>query len=403
MAINPCVAIGRVSTSGKQILVRVTPGADQAYLGAIPLEMGGYEVADARTGADGLAWVRLNFVGGLSGWVRADEIDIAGDCTPVGYGVISPPMRAAMITRGAVGQVITPPQPIIDPPQPIIDPPQPILPPQPIIDPPQPPAPIPQPVPLPPAPAPVPVPPVPPPTTGDNSPDRVRKAAFNITAGFEGGGYATYQNRDSGIVSFGRFQFTLQSGSLFSVLDRYLQRASGAVADELRGYAGRTQAREEGLRGDTRYRDLLIAAANDPIMQTVQDEIATEVYWNRVQELSIRPRAIVSPLGQALLFDMAINHGVFHDMIGKAEQELGVQPKSRIGENGKSEQEVVTRIAQIRQGRMRALADRLKAPGLIPRGDFWVAVVTAGDWNMVGDARGEIEIKQGRRVQVGKP
>ena len=174
-------------------------------------------------------------------------------------------------------------------------------------------------------------------------------------------------------------------------------------ADELRGYAGRTQAREEGLRGDTRYRDLLIAAANDPIMQTVQDEIATEVYWNRVQELSIRPRAIVSPLGQALLFDMAINHGVFHDMIGKAEQELGVQPKSRIGENGKSEQEVVTRIAQIRQGRMRALADRLKAPGLIPRGDFWVAVVTAGDWNMVGDARGEIEIKQGRRVQVGKP
>ncbi|MBK8026554.1 MAG: chitosanase [Chloroflexi bacterium] len=238
----------------------------------------------------------------------------------------------------------------------------------------------------------------------DNSPDRVRLAAFNITAGFEGGGYGTYQNRDAGIVSYGRFQFTLAAGSLFSVVDRYLQRASGAVADELRNnYRARILNREAGLRGDTRLRDLLILSASDPAMQQVQDEIATELYWNRVQNLSIIPRGVVSPLGQALLFDMSINHGLFHDMIGLAEQFFKVKPKSKVVENGVSEQDLVSRIALIRQERMKALAIRLNAPGLIPRGDFWVKVVSDGDWNLQGDARGEIEIKTGRRVQVKKP
>jgi hypothetical protein len=370
MANTPCTAIGRVSTSGKQILVRLTPGSNQPWLGALPIDVGGYEVVETGT-ADGVNWLRLTFLDGLTGWVRADEIDIVGDCSALGYGVLAQPVRAAALTPG------TPP--------------------------PVPPAPPPAPVPPPPAPVPV-APPPPPAVEADNSADRVRRAAFNITAGFEGGGYETYQNSDDGIVSYGRFQFTLASGSLFSVLDRYLQRAAGAVADELRSvYAARVQARDAALRNDTRLRDLLRAAAADPIMQTVQDEIATEVYWNRVQDLSIRPRGIVTPLGQALLFDMAINHGVFHDMIGKAEQALGVPVRSRLGENGTSEVALITAIASIRQERMRQIADQRRLPGLIPRGDFWVRVIAAGDWNLTGDADGAIEIKTGRRVQVRRP
>lgn len=372
MATAPCIATGKVSSTGKQILVRLAPGADQPYLGSIPLNLSGYEVVEAQTGGDGLDWVRLNFSGGVSGWVRADEIDIQGDCTAAGYGVVAQPTRASQIKRGA---------PVIPTPDPT-------------------PTPTPTPTPEPePEPEPEPVP-----TPVDNSPERVRRAAFNITAGFEGGGYATFQNRDSGVISYGRFQFTLAAGSLFSVLDRYLQRAAGAVADELRtAFRERVLARDGTLRGDTRLRDLLIAAAADPIMQQVQDDVATEVYWNRVQNLSIAPRGIASPLGQALLFDMAINHGVFHDMIGLAEQAFGVKPKSKVGENGVSEQDMVSKVAHIRQERMKLLAEKLKAPGLIPRGDFWVKVIAAGDWNLQGDARGEIEIKTGRRVQVRKP
>ena len=40
--------------------------------------------------------------------------------------------------------------------------------------------------------------------------DRIRRAAFNITSTFEGSKtYANYQNYDAGIISYGRFQFTL--------------------------------------------------------------------------------------------------------------------------------------------------------------------------------------------------
>lgn len=384
MMANPCVATGKVSSTGKQILVRVAPGADQAYLGAMPLNLGGYEVAESTTAADGLDWLKLNFLGGFSGWVRADEIDIQGDCSFAGYGVVTNPTRASTLRRGAP----LPPAPTPQPPAPAPTP-APIPVPTPAPTPPPTPTPEPEPAPLPPA---------------DNNPDRIRKAAFNITSGFEGGGYATYQNRDAGVVSYGRFQFTLAAGSLFSVVDRYLQRSSGAVVDELRNnFRQRVLDRDQNLRGDTRLRDLLIAAASDPVMQTVQDELATELYWNRMQTLSVIPRGIVSPLGQALLFDMAINHGIAHDMIGLAETALGVKAKSRVGENGTTEQLLITKVAEIRQERMKALAVKLNAPGLIPRGDFWVNTVRAGDFNLQGDASGLILIKEGRRVQVRNP
>jgi hypothetical protein len=40
---------------------------------------------------------------------------------------------------------------------------------------------------------------------------------------------------------------------------------------------------------------------------------------------------------------------------------------------------------------------------LIPRGDFWVEIVQDGDWDLGGDSNGEIEIKEGRRVQARNP
>ncbi len=63
--------------------------------------------------------------------------------------------------------------------------------------------------------------------------DNIKRAAFNITAAFEGGGYSSYQNYDKGVVSYGRFQFTLASGSLFTVLEQYLAQATGSGGELL--------------------------------------------------------------------------------------------------------------------------------------------------------------------------
>lgn len=292
--------------------------------------------------------------------MRDDLLDIQGDLSAFGYGVVKDPTFAFALARD---ENVAAPRPQ--------------------------PAPVPEPVkPAPPA----------------SEQERVKRASFNITAAFEGGGYATYQNYDTGIVSYGRFQFTLASGSLFGVLDRYLAASNTATANELRtAYYARVRDRDPNLRRDERLKTLLKEAANEPAMQAAQDAIATERYWNVVQELSIKPRNIQTPLAQALIFDMGINFGTRHGFLGKAEELLGVPPKSRVGENGTTEEQLIAKLAELRRDSHYRQAERDNLPGLKVRGDFWVDLIKRGDWQLQGDANGMVTVKSGRSVQVRNP
>ena len=288
-------------------------------------------------------WFNVDLPDGTRGWIRDDLLEIVGDCGAFGYSSLSTPTLAFALTRV---EVVTRPT---------------------------------------------------------NDPERVRKASFNITAGFEGGGYATYQNRDDGIISYGRFQFTLASGSLFSVVDKYLEKATGSVADQLRAqYHAPIKARDANLRNDGNLKNLLVAAAPDPIMQAAQDAVATEVYWNASMNLSAVPRNINTPLGRALLFDMAINHGLRHDMIALAEGALSLPVRGRLPDVD-TEKMLIVKLAEVRQDRMNKLAVKLNAPGLKQRGDFWVAYVATNDWDLLGDLNGNVLIKPGKAVQVRTP
>lgn len=288
-------------------------------------------------------WFKVDLPDGQSGWIRDDLLDIVGDCGSMGYSSLTTPTYAFALTRVEV--VARPP----------------------------------------------------------SDPDRVRKAAFNITAGFEGGGYATYQNRDDGVISYGRFQFTLASGSLFSVLDRYLAQATGATADQLRSqYYEPIKARDANLRNDQNLKNLLVAAAPDPVMQAAQDAVATIVYWDASMNLSAVPRNINTPLGRALLFDMAINHGLRHDMIALAEGALSLPVRGRLPDLD-VEKRLIGKLAEVRQERMGRLAIKLNAPGLKQRGDFWVSFIATNDWDLLGDLNGNVTIKPGRAVQVKNP
>lgn len=234
--------------------------------------------------------------------------------------------------------------------------------------------------------------------------NRIRKAVFNITAAFEGNGYSTYQNFDAGIVSYGRFLFTLAGGGLYNVLEKYTSNSESDIANELTGYLERVQNRDANLRNDERFKELLIVAGDDPVMQATQDEVATQSLWDVVQELSIIPRGIQTPLGQALLFDMAINFGPNHGFIRLAEDNLGVAFQSRVGdENGISEEALITEVARVRKQAHDRQAERDNLPGLKARGDFWVNLIEQGDWQLQGDADGNVEVKPGRIVQVRNP
>ncbi|MGB7340449.1 MAG: chitosanase, partial [Phototrophicaceae bacterium] len=230
---------------------------------------------------------------------------------------------------------------------------------------------------------------------------RVRVVAFAITARFEGGSYASYQNYDEGIVSYGRFQFTV-TGGLYTVLNTYTQASTSDAAKALQGYLERVQSADETLRKDEAFKMLLKQAADDPIMQMTQDQVATRIYWDKIHDLAITPRAFILPLSRALLFDIAINFGMGDAFVRKAEQELGVPEKSIIGENGITEEALMTRVAQLRKASHDRQAERDNLPGLKVRGDFWVDLARAGDWHLQGDADGNLSVKN-RPIQARQP
>jgi hypothetical protein len=168
----------------------------------------------------------------------------------------------------------------------------------------------------------------------------------------------------------------------------------------------RVRLKDPTLRGDAGFKNLLLRIARDPVMQEVQDDYATSAYWNPALRGSMLPRGISTPLGQAFVFDAAIHHGnwgVERDYLRPAEQLLGAPIRSKLGENGLTEQQLIRKAAELRRDRLYALAAARNLPGLRPRGDFWVQIINRNDWDLQGDAGGEVEIKSGRKVQVKNP
>ncbi|NJL93015.1 MAG: hypothetical protein HC915_04485 [Anaerolineae bacterium] len=144
--------------------------------------------------------------------------------------------------------------------------------------------------------------------------ERTRLAALNITRAFEGGGYASYNNYDRGIVSYGIMQFTLAAGSLGTVLRRYWNASESEAARALQGeFASRVEAKDPNLRHDGRFKELLKAAAQEEPMKTAQQTVAREGYWDVVLRNYVQRRGNLRyPLTYALLFDMGIHFGVNH-------------------------------------------------------------------------------------------
>lgn len=366
--------------------VNVRSGPNTAYelvfkapLGLEALEVTEVRIDDKNSGLNGKTyqWFLLIFQDNRRGWVRDDLLNLVGDFTQFGYGTYTEPtfafdqMRKAQTTVTPAPTTPTPAQPI-----PASTAPVSVIP--------------------------VSVTPAPQAQPASNDLERVRRAGFSITETFEGHGYAAYQNYDAGIISYGRFQFTLAAGTLATVVTRYLERSTSQIAMELRNFQPLLIARDQSLRQHTRLKELLIAAANEPQMKQVQNDLANENYWKRMLELSAKPRGISAPLSLALLFDIAINFGVMHSLLTMAENELGVAPRSKVIENGVTEQQLIVKVAELRKRGHDRQAERDNLPGLRVRGDFWVGLVGGGDWGLQGGADGTILVK-GKPIQVRNP
>lgn len=333
-------------------------------------------------------WFKLEFPGGHVGWVRDDLLEFQGDLTQFGYPVAENMVFAFALTRGEAPSTANAPQTVsvsFSDPQPQEATPQPAA----------------QPA--------EPTPATQPATTtapaaGGEFPDaladleRVKRASFAITAAFEGTGYAAYNNYDAGIVSYGLIQFTLGAGSLATVLKYYLNNSQSDTAKSLSNYMEAVNNRDPNLRNDVNFKNLLIAAAAEQEMQDAQDQVATEGYWARVVDGYITHRGLKLPTTWALLFDMGVNFGVNHVLVRMAEDELGVPRRSKPGENGVTEEQLITKVAELRKRSHDNQAARDNLPGLRVRGDFWMNLINKGDWYLQGE-NGTVNVN-GRIINV---
>ena len=92
------------------------------------------------------------------------------------------------------------------------------------------------------------------------------RIAGDITGAFEGGKPGTLNLYDLGIISYGKHQATLASGTLYPILKRYIELSSSETAKKMSAYLERVEQRDVTLREDKDFIQLLKDAAKEPEM-----------------------------------------------------------------------------------------------------------------------------------------
>lgn len=143
--------------------------------------------------------------------------------------------------------------------------------------------------------------------------DLQKRTCHAVVNVFEGGSprgnYAAVQTTDSGIVSYGRCQATLASGSLGEMLSEYV-KGKGNHASQFAFYKRLIDAKDPMLRTNKQFLELLRSAAKDSVMQRVQNSYFDKAYW-RPAVKTATDRNVTTPLGIAVVFDSFV-HGSFY-------------------------------------------------------------------------------------------
>ncbi len=198
------------------------------------------------------------------------------------------------------------------------------------------------------------------------TPQYWRRTIWAITSIFESGSPegdpAAYQNTDAGIISYGKHQATLQSGTLQRVIDAYLLRSDSPTSLAIQQeFAERIAARDASLRQDQRLKELLIAAAAEPEMSDAQDMVFDQRFFQPAITQA-RMYNLSSPLGLACLYDTQIQGGLF-TLLPQTQEALGgivgdLRPDGPI-----AEETFIQTFLDLREQRLLRLADDASSRG----------------------------------------
>jgi len=147
------------------------------------------------------------------------------------------------------------------------------------------------------------------------------RIANDITSAFEGGKPVTLNLYDRGIISYGKHQATLASGTLYPILKRFTELSTGEIARKMSEYLDRVQRKDETLREDKDFIQLLKDAAKEPEMERAQDEEFARSYWNPAKK-SAAEAGIKTALGHVILYDTRVQGGM-QQVLKKTKERLG--------------------------------------------------------------------------------
>jgi carboxypeptidase C (cathepsin A)/subtilisin family serine protease len=135
------------------------------------------------------------------------------------------------------------------------------------------------------------------------------RIAGDITSAFEGGKTGTLNLYDLGVISYGKHQATLHSGTLLGILKRFTELSSTATSTKIATYLDRVKLRDESLREDTDFIRLLKDAAKELEMDRAQDEEFGRQYWEPAKSKAAKHN-IKTALGHVIYYDTRIQGGL---------------------------------------------------------------------------------------------
>ncbi len=170
---------------------------------------------------------------------------------------------------------------------------------------------------------------------------------------------------DGGIISYGKHQATLAAGSLTSILSAYVAASQSSNAQIISTYMDRVRAKDASLKNDSKFLNTLRAAAAEKEMQTAQDMVFRQGYWNPAVTAA-QNQGISSPLGYAMLYDTKIQGGM-ENCLEKARAKCGGGVGARVGNKVITETEFLKVFNDEREARLEALAQSAESKNELTR------------------------------------
>lgn len=222
-------------------------------------------------------------------------------------------------------------------------------------------------------------------TTGPKPfPDDKKRVIQSTLSVFETGkpegDYTVASVLDDGAgLTYGFHQSTRKS--LYAIVNRYVDRR-GDLADDLSTYLARLK-NEDSRQADPANLpdwivdliDLLTEAGHDPIMQTVQDEVFDELYWDPAVKLA-RNMGLVHPLSFLVVYDTCIHSGP-----GGVKRIRKLFP-TRPPADGGDERSWVRGYLKARRGWLAGHSNPV-VQKTVNRIDVMLALVKAGNWALL--------------------